>query len=164
MDVGVSRFWKSPPRRAAQVDICRPTWRPQDGWGGGGVPVVVGTKGRLRPYFRSGHALGVAIRGESRTRHCTWECLDPLPPPQRAPLLKYCRLVLVLLSAHFIIAIGVSFTGQTLHLQVYIRREERGGGNWWLTISISEEAGRYDIISAYRRARKLKLGSKWGRI
>ena len=130
MDVGVSRFWKSPPRRAAQVDICRPTWRPQDGWGGGGVPVVVGAKGRLRPYFRSGHALGVAIRGESRTRHCTWGCLDP--PPQRAPLLRYCRLVLVLLSSHFIIVIGAFFTGQTLHLQVYIQREERGGaiGDW----------------------------------
>ena len=85
MDVGVSRFWKSPPRRAAQVDICRPTWRPQDGWGGGGVPVVVGAKGRLRPYFRSGHALGVAIRGESRTRHCTLGCLDPPTPSPKGP-------------------------------------------------------------------------------
>ena len=52
----------------------------------------------------------------------------PLPTPQRAPLLRYCRLVLVLLSTHFIIVIGVFFTGQTLHLQVYIQREERGRG------------------------------------
>ena len=41
--------------------------------------------------------------------------LAPLPTPQRAPLLRYCRLVLVLLSTHFIIVIGVFFTGQTLH-------------------------------------------------
>ena len=27
-----------------------------------------------------GHALGVAIRGESCTRHCTWGCLDPPTP------------------------------------------------------------------------------------
>ena len=32
------------------------------------------------------------------------------------------------------------------------------------TISISEGAGRFNIISASRRARELKLGSKWGRI
>lgn len=49
------------------------------------MPVVVGAKGRLRPYFRSGHALGVAIRGESRTRHCTWGCLDPPTPSPKGP-------------------------------------------------------------------------------
>ena len=35
--------------------------------------------------FRSGHALGVAIRGESRTRHCTWGCQDPPSPLLKGP-------------------------------------------------------------------------------
>ena len=128
MDVGVSRFWKSPPRRAAQVDICRPTWRPQDGWGGGGVPVVVGAKGWLRPYFRSGHALGVAIRGESRTRHCTWGCLDPpTPSPKgRSSEILPAGIGAIIRTLHN--CDRSFFTGQTLHLQGYIQREERGGG------------------------------------
>ena len=32
-------------------------------------------------------------------------------------------------------------------------------GNWRLTILISEGSGSSDVISAYRRARELKLGS-----
>ena len=49
------------------------------------MPVVVGAMGRLIPYFRSGHTLGVAIRGESRTRHCTWGRLDPPTPSPKGP-------------------------------------------------------------------------------
>ena len=60
--------------------------------------------------------------------------------------------------------LGVFFTGQTMHLQVYFWSEEGTGVNWRLTVLISEGAGRYDVISAYKRARELKLGSTWDRI
>ena len=76
-----------------------------------------GSKGWLMPYFRSEHALGVAIGG-----------VQTPPSPNRAPLLRYCWLVVVLLSAHFMFLIGVLFRGQTMHLQVYFWRE--GGGQF----------------------------------
>ena len=123
------------------------------------VSIMSSDSGRLL------HTLGVAIRGESRTRHCTWGRLDPPTPSPKGPSSE-------------ILPAGIGAIIRTLHncdrcffygpdpalTGLYPERGEGGGGNWWLTISNSEEAGRYDFISAYRRARKLKLGSKWGRI
>ena len=87
-----------------------------------------GSKGWLIPYFRSEHALGVAIRGGSRTRHCTWGCPDPPTPSPKGPSSE------ILLAGIGAIIRTIHnfdrcfFTGHTLHLQVYIQREERGGG------------------------------------
>ena len=53
MDVGVSRFWKSPPQRAEQVDICSPTWLPDGRVGTGRRAGGGGSKGRLRHYFQT---------------------------------------------------------------------------------------------------------------
>ena len=53
MDVGVSRFWKSPPQREEQVDICSPTWLPDGRVGRGRRAGGGGSKGRLIHYFRT---------------------------------------------------------------------------------------------------------------
>ena len=68
MDVGVSRFWKSPPPLAAQVDICRPTW--QHGWGGEGMPVGRLSKNVLEVFHHN-------IANLARYRKCIFCDLGP---------------------------------------------------------------------------------------